>query len=179
MKVDKLSFTFLQIKFHNYWKFFQGINIQFCNKYTLSGTADWYEIRVRHSNKSFITNRRGRSDWRNKRCGGSQIEMNFFSILFDVQYSYCLIILQGTGKIWLEVLKYIFLVSPYTLPSISYGVLKWITGKFPKRFYTNLGQKKISLKKQFEVTTEFYCNEYNYNEKKIVQRCSFSIYRTF
>ncbi|KZC10722.1 Fatty-acid amide hydrolase 2 [Dufourea novaeangliae] len=53
-------------------------------------------------------------------------------------------------RIFLEILKFIFRVSPYSLSIIAYGFTKWLYSKFPKSYCNNMADKMASLKKQFE-----------------------------
>ncbi|XP_076239327.1 fatty-acid amide hydrolase 2-A-like isoform X2 [Calliopsis andreniformis] len=61
----------------------------------------------------------------------------------------------GKGKIFLELLKFNFCASRHTFPTLGYGLLKWIFDTFLKRYRGKFHEKKISLKKQFEVTMVF------------------------
>lgn len=63
-------------------------------------------------------------------------------------------IAQGSSKIFLELLKFVFCTSRHTFPTIIYGLLKWIFDTFLKRYRGKFDEKRIALKKQFEVRTE-------------------------
>ncbi|XP_017762170.1 PREDICTED: fatty-acid amide hydrolase 2-like isoform X1 [Eufriesea mexicana] len=73
----------------------------------------------------------------------SLLEMDVPEIESSIKHS-------GSSKILLELLKCIFLVSPYMLPTIIYSILKLIFSKFPEKIKKKVKEKQISLKKQFE-----------------------------
>ncbi|XP_029052215.1 fatty-acid amide hydrolase 2-A-like isoform X1 [Osmia bicornis bicornis] len=56
----------------------------------------------------------------------------------------------GTSKILLELLKCFFFASSHSLPLITYGLLKWVSSKFPNSYRSKMVDKKMALKKQFE-----------------------------
>ncbi|XP_015589793.1 fatty-acid amide hydrolase 2 isoform X2 [Cephus cinctus] len=53
-------------------------------------------------------------------------------------------------SVFVEVLRYVSLLSPHTFPNIAYGVLKRIAEKIPRAHYEKMVEKNASLKKQFE-----------------------------
>ncbi|XP_076754815.1 fatty-acid amide hydrolase 2-B-like [Xylocopa sonorina] len=55
-----------------------------------------------------------------------------------------------TSKAILEFLKCLVYLSPYTLSTVGYVLLKWIWNKFPRIYGQKITEKKILLEKQFQ-----------------------------
>ncbi|XP_014477809.1 PREDICTED: fatty-acid amide hydrolase 2 isoform X2 [Dinoponera quadriceps] len=51
---------------------------------------------------------------------------------------------------FLEIIKYIFFLSPYTYPALFYGLMKNVGERFPLSYYNKMMEKKMRLRTQFE-----------------------------